>query len=67
MQESNTQSFTTYVQEDEDGNILLEFPDEILDTIGWAEGDELEFSTCGNTMQITKVAGGSEVDGSIPQ
>ena len=67
MQESNTQSFTTTVHETEDGDLVLTFPDEILDATGWSEGDELEFSTCGNTMQITKVAGGSEVNGSIPQ
>jgi hypothetical protein len=59
MLESNTQFFTTHVQEDEDGNFVLEFPDEILDAVGWVQGDELEFSAFGNRMQITKVQPGS--------
>lgn len=60
-------TFITTVQEDEDGSILLEFPDEILDTVGWVEGDELEFSAFGNEMRITKVAGRSQTDEGIKE
>jgi bifunctional DNA-binding transcriptional regulator/antitoxin component of YhaV-PrlF toxin-antitoxin module len=61
---SETPTYTTFVQETENGDIVLEFPDEILDTVGWREGDTLEFASVGNSIRITKVAsaigGGAE-------
>jgi hypothetical protein len=66
MPEPDAQFFTTHVQEDEDGDLILTFPDGFLDAVGWREGDELEFSAFGNRMQITKVAGRAETDGGLP-
>jgi len=66
MPEPDAQFFTTHVQEDEDGNIVLEFPDEILHAVGWVEGDELAFSAFGNRVEITKVSGGSATVGGLP-
>jgi hypothetical protein len=50
-------SFTTVCNEDEDGNLLFEFPDELLDLVGWSEGDSLEISAIGDTIQMRRVEG----------
>ena len=34
-------SFVTTCSEDEDGNLLFEIPDELLEAMGWGEGTEL--------------------------
>tara|TARA_Y100000310_G_scaffold217292_1_gene218357 strand:+ start:2643 stop:2825 length:183 start_codon:yes stop_codon:yes gene_type:complete len=38
---SNTYRAT--VQEDKEGNLFIELPPEILNSLGWIEGDELEW------------------------
>lgn len=39
--------YTLEVQEDpETGNLYLEFPVELLNQMGWAEGDDLEWIDC---------------------
>ena len=58
MQDPNT--FTTVVHETENGDLVLEFPDEILEAVGWGEGTELEFTSVGNSIRITKVEGNPE-------
>ena len=34
-------SYVTTCTEDEDGNLLFEIPDELLEAMGWGEGTEL--------------------------
>ena len=34
-------SYITTCTEDEDGNLIFEIPDELLDAMGWKEGTEL--------------------------
>ena len=36
-------SFTVKLEQDENGDLLLPFPDELLTDMGWAEGTELEW------------------------
>jgi len=31
------------LEEDSDGNLILPLPEELIQTLGWEEGDELEF------------------------
>ena len=35
-------SFITTCSEDEDGNLILNFPDELLEAMGWTEGTVLD-------------------------
>jgi hypothetical protein len=42
-------------EDPETGDILLEFPPELLDQVGWNEGDTLNFSDNGDgSWSITK-------------
>ena len=52
-------SYVTTFAEDEDGNPILEIPDELLEVMDWKEGDELEFIPIGNSLRISKVEGGT--------
>lgn len=33
------EQFTTRVRNNEDGDLILDFPEELLETVGWQEGD----------------------------
>ena len=48
-------SFITECSEDEDGNLLLEFPDELLQAMGWGEGTTLDISVIGDRLVLTEV------------
>lgn len=41
MNENNA-NFTTKLTKDEDGNPIFEIPEEVLQTLNWEEGDEIE-------------------------
>lgn len=43
MENSDTR-YEVIVQEDDDGNLLLPIPQELLDKMGWKEGDTLDFN-----------------------
>ena len=38
-------SYVTTCTEDEDGSIILDIPEELLDAMGWKEGTELSVET----------------------
>jgi hypothetical protein len=48
-------SFITECSEDEDGNLLLEFPDELLEAMGWGEGTVLDISVVGERIVLSEV------------
>lgn len=48
-------SFHTTCSEDENGNLVIDFPDELLDTMGWSEGTELEIDTTGGCITFREV------------
>jgi len=48
-------SFTTNVDFDEDDNFLLDFPDELLEALGWEEGDTLEIQAFAGRLIFRKV------------
>ncbi len=56
-------SFITTCSEDEDGNLLLEFPDELLQAMGWSEGTVLDISVVGDRIVLREVerSGSDEV------
>jgi len=64
MPTDTASSFTTLCNEDEDGNLIFEFPDELLDLVGWSEGDTLEISAIGDAIHMRRVEGATETGGS---
>lgn len=43
-------------QSDEEGNLVLEFPDELLEAMGWKEGDELSVEAIADRLIFSRVA-----------
>ena len=50
-----TPSFVTTCSEDEDGNVVLDIPEALLETLGWGEGTLLDISTVANSIVLRKV------------
>jgi hypothetical protein len=48
-------SFITTCTEDEDGNLVINFPDELLDATGWSENTILDISVIGGRLILTEV------------
>jgi bifunctional DNA-binding transcriptional regulator/antitoxin component of YhaV-PrlF toxin-antitoxin module len=48
-------SFITECSEDEEGNLILNFPDELLDSMGWSEGTVLDISAVGDRIILREV------------
>ena len=49
--------FITTCEEDEDGNLILSFPDELLEALGWAEGTDLEFDLSFGQLVVREYTG----------
>ena len=47
--------FITTCDEDEDGNLILNFPEELLEALGWTEGTTLDFDILGDRLVIREV------------
>jgi bifunctional DNA-binding transcriptional regulator/antitoxin component of YhaV-PrlF toxin-antitoxin module len=43
------------VQEDQDGELFIEFPDEIIEELGWEEGDVLSWDVKGKGIVLSRV------------
>jgi hypothetical protein len=52
---TQTPQFITQCEEDEDGNLALQFPDELLEAMGWGEGTILDISAIGNRIVLQEV------------
>jgi bifunctional DNA-binding transcriptional regulator/antitoxin component of YhaV-PrlF toxin-antitoxin module len=48
-------SFITECSEDEEGNLVLNFPDELLEAMGWGEGTTLDISVVGERIVLQEV------------
>lgn len=46
--------------EDDEENVLMNIPDEILEQMGWKEGDVLQFEEEEGSIVITKKQNGEE-------
>ena len=47
--------FITHCEEDEDGNLVLNFPEELLDAMGWGDGTFLDIDVLGDRVVIREV------------
>ena len=52
---SDKQSYTSTCTEDEDGNVILDFPEELLDAMGWGEGTLLEIEAVADRILLRAV------------
>jgi bifunctional DNA-binding transcriptional regulator/antitoxin component of YhaV-PrlF toxin-antitoxin module len=52
---SDNPKFITHCEEDEDGNLVLTFPDELLEAMGWKEGTYLDIDVVGDRVVIREV------------
>jgi bifunctional DNA-binding transcriptional regulator/antitoxin component of YhaV-PrlF toxin-antitoxin module len=52
--------FITTCSEDEDGNVVLDIPEELLEALGWGEGTQLDISALANSIVLRKVEPASE-------
>jgi len=48
-------SYVLEVQEDENGDQYITFPDEVIEELGWQEGDLLNWDVRGEGIVISKV------------
>jgi len=47
--------FVTTCEEDDDGNLVLAFPDELLEAMGWGGGTTLDIDVLGDRLIIREV------------
>jgi hypothetical protein len=52
---SDNPKFITHCEEDEDGNLTLLFPEELLDAMGWGEGTTLDIDVVGDRVIFREV------------
>jgi hypothetical protein len=48
-------SFITECSEDEEGNLIINFPDELLEAMGWGEDTVLDISVIGDRLVLQEV------------
>tara|TARA_R110000868_G_C10700554_1_gene749075 strand:- start:652 stop:834 length:183 start_codon:yes stop_codon:yes gene_type:complete len=48
-------SYILEVQEDDNGELFITFPDDITEVLGWQEGDVLEWKLKGNGVLLSKL------------
>ena len=47
--------YTLQVQETDDGELFLEFPDDVMESLGWHEGDVLEWTYASDHLILKKI------------
>jgi bifunctional DNA-binding transcriptional regulator/antitoxin component of YhaV-PrlF toxin-antitoxin module len=52
---TDTPSFVTTCTEDEEGNVILDIPEELLESMGWGEGTVLDISVIGDRLILQEV------------
>jgi bifunctional DNA-binding transcriptional regulator/antitoxin component of YhaV-PrlF toxin-antitoxin module len=49
-------SYILEVQENDDGELFIVFPDEVIEDLGWQEGDILNWDVKGEGIVLSKVS-----------
>lgn len=58
MPSADFPKFITTCEEDEDGNLVLPFPEELLEALGWSEGTTLDFDISFGKLVVREVVAG---------
>lgn len=58
--DSITMSFVVDVQVNDNNEYFIEIPDDVLDAVGWEEGDCLEWSMRGDSLVLSRIGEGAE-------
>lgn len=74
MQSTDYPKFITHCEENEDGDLVLNFPDELLEAMGWGEGTFLDIDVIGDRVVLREVkrsdleeaSGNSQREGEAP-
>jgi hypothetical protein len=53
---TDTPSFVTTCTEDEEGNVILDIPEELLDSMGWGEGTILDITALPGSITLRQVS-----------
>jgi len=48
-------SYIVEVEEASNGDVFITFPDELIEELGWEEGDILEWNVKGNGITLNKL------------
>jgi bifunctional DNA-binding transcriptional regulator/antitoxin component of YhaV-PrlF toxin-antitoxin module len=48
-------SYILEVEEDENGELFITFPEEVVEHLGWEQGDVLNWDVKGNGIILTRV------------
>jgi bifunctional DNA-binding transcriptional regulator/antitoxin component of YhaV-PrlF toxin-antitoxin module len=48
-------SYILEVQEDDNGDLFITFPDDVIEELGWQEGDILEWNLKGDGIVLSKL------------
>jgi bifunctional DNA-binding transcriptional regulator/antitoxin component of YhaV-PrlF toxin-antitoxin module len=48
-------SYIIEVQEDQDGELFIQFPEEIIEELGWQEGDILSWNLKGEGIVLSRL------------
>lgn len=54
-----TDNYIIEVQENQDGELFIEFPDDLIEELGWVEGDILFWDLKGEGIVLSRVNEGS--------
>ena len=52
---TDSPKFITTCEEDEDGNLVLNFPDELIEAMGWGDGTVLDIDVIGDRIVLREV------------
>jgi len=52
---TDSPKFITHCEEDEDGNLILDFPEELLEAMGWGDGTTLDIDVIGDRLVLREV------------
>ena len=69
---TETPSYITSCSEDEEGNVVLDIPEELLEALGWGEGTVLDITALPGRIMLREVepadvpATGCTVEGECP-
>jgi len=47
--------YTLEIQEDDNGDLFIQFPDDVIEELGWEDGDILEWKLKGNGVVLSKL------------